>query len=612
MNISRMGFLRGCLASALALVLAACGGGGDDGGGGVVPPSAPVVTAPAKVTAGGTGYVASVAAQAGLSYAWTINGGTITSGGQGASATFTAGSSGVVGFSVVATDASGHASVPGVAQSTIYAAPVIGGFAADTTEITSGQSAVLSWTTTGATTITIDHGVGDVSQSTSTTVSPTASTQYTLSATNPAGTTVTATAAVAVDAVPVISSFTATPATITGGGSATLAATFAGGTGRINPGNLAIVSGGSVNVSPTADQTYTLTVTNAAGGTTTATASVALGSGYFTVGAAMVHPRSGHTATLLQNGKVLIVGGSAVQGGSTVDVLEAELYDPATGSFQATGALLHARSRHSATLLADGRVLIAGGGTTTAELYDPVTGLFTATGTMTATRNGHAAARLGDGKVLILGGIDAVADASGATELYDPSTGLFTASTALLGGGYGVTALVLADGRVLVPGGSDMGDLGNYVQTPSETFDSTGGTVTVTGALPANVGFRGYLATVLSDGRVLVAGGYIGDLPQKPAAIFDPTANTYAATGSTAASRYEGNDGIVTLANGKALVLGKTDELFDPATGTFSATGGLAVVGNQFTATLLSDGTVLVVGGYSNSAGTITTAQIYH
>jgi hypothetical protein len=410
---------------------------------------------------------------------------------------------------------------------------------------------------------------------------------------------------VAVDAVPVISSFTATPTTISGGGSSVLAATFAGGTGIISPGNLAITSGGTVNVSPTADQTYTLTVTNGAGGTTTATTSVTLGTGYFTLGAVMVHPRENHTATVLQNGKVLIAGGLMSQGGTIVDALEAELYDPATGTFQATGSLLHARNYHTATLLADGKVLIAGGDTQIAELYDPVTGLFTATGTM-AARRAFSAVRLTNGNVLLVGDLDGRSD----TELYDPTTGLFTASTSLLGEGVGVTALMLADGRVLVPGGSDIGDLGHYEQTPSETFDATASTVTATGGLPSPVGFMDYAAAVLSDGRVLVAGGYDGELPSTAAAIFDPTSNTYSTTGLLLDWAFTGQ--MVALRDGKALVVGASNQLFDSSSGTFGTTGPLIAACEGFTATLLADGTVLVAGGSTSSRTFVGTAQIYH
>src|SRR5689334_9639712 len=135
----------------------------------------------------------------------------------------------------------------------------------------------------------------------------------------------------------------------------------------------------------------------------------------------MTTPRAGHTATLLSDGKVLVVGGAE---GS------AELFDPGTGTFSSTGTPVNARIHHTATLLTDGTVLIVGGGATSggllasAELYDPHTGTFTATGSMFRAREAHTATLLPDGTVLIAGGGGFGALAS--AEIYDPATGTFT------------------------------------------------------------------------------------------------------------------------------------------------------------------------------------------
>ena len=176
----------------------------------------------------------------------------------------------------------------------------------------------------------------------------------------------------------------------------------------------------------------------------------------------MTVARFRHTATLLGDGRVLIVGG--VPADSSVPTSTAELYDPTTGVFNATGSMTTAREQHTATLLPNGQVLITGGQTpvigstnlqltATAEVYDPSTGLFAPTGSMTEARNLHTATLLMDGTVLIAGG----GNNSSTAELYNASPGSFTKTGSMEFGraGHSATAQSQPSGvySVLVVGG---------------------------------------------------------------------------------------------------------------------------------------------------------------
>ncbi len=324
--------------------------------------------------------------------------------------------------------------------------------------------------------------------------------------------------------------------------------------------------------------------------------------------------RAYHTATLLSNGQVLIAGG---YDGSPLS--SAELYDPASGTFGATGSIGTARWIHTATLLPNGMVLIAGGynGTylTSAELYDPANERFFATGSLSTVRGFHTATLLPNGKVLIAGGYNTTTFPYYLTsaELYDPATGTFTATGSLATGRQSPTATLLPNGKVLIAGG--MGSGFAYL-TSAELYDPASGTFTATGSLATGRYF--HTATLLADGTVLIAGGYNDTYPYylTSAELYDPASGTFSATGSLAIARLSHTATL--LPNGKVLIAGghnglylTSAELYDPASGAFSATGSMVAAREFHTATLLPNGKGLIAGGVNSTSGYLTSAELY-
>jgi galactose oxidase-like protein len=335
------------------------------------------------------------------------------------------------------------------------------------------------------------------------------------------------------------------------------------------------------------------------------TAAAGQSPGTFTATGNLTTNRLFPRATLLPNGKVLITGsGSQVSG--------AELYDPFTGKFTATGNT-RSWASHSSTLLADGSVLLAGGygsnGAPSAELYNPATGTFTPTGEMTTARLGQGTL-LKDGRVLFLGGEAAPpwpAELTG--ELYDPATGKFTALGTFAGIGQFVsTATLLADGRVLILGrGAGLYDPG------SGTFSPTG----------TPTGWDGS-AILLTNGKVLFTGGIDDNGEDIHAELYDPGTGVFAPTGSMTTPRVDHSATL--LADGTVLLAGSqrsegdgagrgfaSAELYDPVTGTSSATGDMITPRFGQAAVLLPDGTVLIAGGGANGIGEPgARAELYH
>jgi hypothetical protein len=314
-------------------------------------------------------------------------------------------------------------------------------------------------------------------------------------------------------------------------------------------------------------------------------------------------PRANSTAILLPDSRVLIVGGE--QSGPT-----AELYNPATGTFQASSANIVG----TPLLLNTGEVLVVD--TDTAELYDPRTDSTTPTGHLLVNQGIYAATALGNGKALVLGTHDA--------EIYDPTSGSFSpvGPYAAASDKFLMPTIGLADVRALILG-SD----------PPQIFDPATNTFSLTGSL-SNTGVYAMdlsTATLLKDGRVLVAGG-MSDWRTAAAALYDPKTGTFAATGSMNDARDA--HAAALLADGSVLVLGgdswacsgntcyfagslASAELYDPRTGTFSGAGSMNMARTEPTATLLQNGDVLVTGGLRYCGigcllGPTATAEIYH
>lgn len=331
-------------------------------------------------------------------------------------------------------------------------------------------------------------------------------------------------------------------------------------------------------------------------------------SGPFSSTGSMATYRTAHTATLLADGRVLVSGG---QDRHDVALASAELYDPETGTFEPTGSMATARYEHTATLLSDGRVLVAGGAASenvalaSAELYDPKTGSFELTGSMATVRHRHTAALMADGRLLIAGGTNSDGS-SGSAELYDPRRGTFSATGSLLEARDNHTATLLKDGRVLIAGGWN--SHGGGAIGSAELYDPGTGVFSRSGSMD---GRYLHTATLLLDGRVLISGGMEGVAPPAltSAELYEPKTGLFNPTGSMASRRAVHTATL--LRDGRVLVAGGNSstssweasaEVFDPTTEGFSLVGSMEKIRSSHTATLLAEGRVLLVGGSAVSA----------
>jgi hypothetical protein len=325
--------------------------------------------------------------------------------------------------------------------------------------------------------------------------------------------------------------------------------------------------------------------------------------------------RAGHTATVLQNGLVLIAGGfkKGPDGESQIYSRTAELFDPKTRMFTRTTDMNMGRAGHTATLLIDGRVLIAGGFTgkgmtESAEVYDPSTKTFTSIGQMSSARSDFTATRLQNGDVLLAGGGDQ--DATASAELFLAGTNRFSITGTMTVPRLGHTATLLHNGKILIAGGGSR----QTVYASTELYDPGTGLFSAAGTM--NEPRYKHAAVLLKDGHTLILGGsdnrdWRGKY--RSAEIYDTRANKFTAIPDMVSERFKFPASVVQLSTGSILICGgsKTVEIFDFFTKRFEPAAQLDDAYFYGTASSLGNHSILIVGGYTDKPQSTDKAWLY-
>jgi WD40 repeat protein len=356
------------------------------------------------------------------------------------------------------------------------------------------------------------------------------------------------------------------------------------------------------------------------------------GNGTFAYTGSLNVARYNHTATLLPSGEVLVTGGIGVNGNYT-SLASAELYNPKTGKWTLTGSMTAGRTSLTATLLQNGQVLVAGGSDyqircyATAELYDPSTGTWMLTGSMTQPRCLHSATLLSDGEVLVSGGVNSIYDTATATvtgaEIYNPATGAWTATGSLHVSRADAATLLLSDGEVLTAGGyNNTGNSApNTYLTSAELYDPSTQLWTTTSSMSLGARLPAP-AALLTNGDALIA---------NDAQFYIQGSATWSATGPLPTIAMPPTKAVA-LANGNVLATGcqckttnknypcgfgptRVADLYSFSANTWSQTGLMNYPRFYHTMTLLSSGEVLVAGGFyrspMNTTSVLSSAELY-